>query len=241
MGLRFDNRAFPCGAKDFSQTAYIVQVDCDKNEFNHRVIVDKAVFSDLRYFIKELAAQQKKIKYAKENDWAARILRLKSENKHPVDQKLTPRLILEKLSSELKNRNAIITTDVGQHQLWTAQYFKFNQHHKLITSGGLGTMGFGLPAAVGAKFTDKNSIVLNITSDGSFQMNIHELATIKDYKLPIKVILLNNKCLGLVRQIQEFAFSKRFASTRLNKNIDFCSIAGSYGMDTLCVKSVLQV
>lgn len=241
LGLRFDNRAFPCGSKDFSRFAFIAQVDCDKNEFNHRVIVGKIVFSDLKYFLKELALELKRMKYISSQDWMNKIANLKKENVRLNEKTLTPRLIMEKLSAALKNKNTVVTTDVGQHQLWMAQYFKFNQRHRLVTSGGLGTMGFGLPAAIGAQFADKESIVLNITSDGSFQMNIQELATIRDYNLPVKIILLNNKCLGLVRQIQEFAFSQRYASTRLNSNVDFCKIVESYGIDAFCLKKVSEI
>lgn len=244
LGLRFDNRAFPGGNKELSPTAYIVHVDCDKNEFNHRIVADKTVFADAKLFLKELLAELKNAGYKPKHEWIKTLRSWIGELGLQAAQAksgLTPESILNRLSALLRNKKTIITTDVGQHQLWTAQYFKFNRPNSLVTSGGLGTMGFGLPAAIGAQLAEPKAAVFNITSDGSFQMNIQELATVKDYKLPLKIILLNNKCLGLVRQIQEFAFCRRYVSTRLNASVDFVKIALAYGIDAFSVKRPAQI
>lgn len=242
LGLRFDNRAFPGGNKDISPSAYIVHVDCDKAEFNHRVIADKTIFADARLFLKELLDELKKNEHNPKDEWIRDLHSGKNEIPGRKNESgLTPESILSGLSALLSNKKIIVTTDVGQHQLWTAQYFKFSKPNSLVTSGGLGTMGFGLPAAIGAQLAEPKARVLNITSDGSLQMNIQELATIKDYKLPVKIILLNNKCLGLVRQIQEFAFCRRYVSTKLNAAVDFVKIARAYGISAFSVKKPSQV
>jgi len=244
LGLRFDNRAFPEANHEFSKDSFIVHVDCDRHELNHRVKVGQAVFSDIGLFLDLLLRELKKRSKKSASLWQGQIRDWKrffdlEENRHKVS--LSPELILNKLSKAVGDRNVLVTTDVGQHQLWTAQHLKFQQPNTLITSGGLGTMGFGLPASIGAQIAKPNSLVLNITSDGSFQMNIQELATIKDYNLPVKIILLNNKCLGLVRQIQEFAFCKRYHSTKVNSKVNFLKIASSYGIDTLSVKTTQEI
>jgi len=243
LGLRFDNRAFPAAKKEFAGNAYIVHVDCDRAELNHRVAADKAVLSDVRLFLRDFNSALKGRRLRIDEDWLEQVREWKSEVHNAAlarSPELTPRFILGGLSSLLaaQNRCAVITTDVGQHQLWTAQYFRFDRDRILVTSGGLGTMGFGLPAAIGAKFGRPKAEAINITSDGSFQMNIQELATIKDNRLPVKIILLNNKCLGLVRQIQEFAFCARYESTRMNSGVDFVKIASGYGIKAFsCKKS----
>ena len=236
LGLRFDNRAFPEARDEFSKKAYLVHVDCDKHELNHRVLVDKAILCDCYLFLKGFLAGLRNYKVS--DAWLKRIHTLKTEygfaniKNKPL---MRPVSILNRLSELLKDKNAVITTDVGQHQLWTAQYFKFNRPNSLITSGGLGTMGFGLPAAIGVQMARPRSLVFNITSDGSLQMNIQELATVRDYKLPVKIILFNNQCLGLVRQIQEFAFCSRYVSTRINSKVNFVKIAQAYGLEAFCV------
>lgn len=241
LGLRFDNRAFPGANKEFSDSAYIVHVDCDRHELNHRVSVRQAVLSDVKIFLEKLSSQLKKLDYEPKHKWLEQINSWRLKARPPVEEKLTPEFILRRLSELAKTKKAIVTTDVGQHQLWTAQHFNFNRPNSLITSGGLGTMGFGLPAALGVQLTDPKALVFNITSDGSFQMNIQELATMKDYKLPVKIIILNNKCLGLVRQIQEFAFSKRYESTMVNADIDFVKISRAYGIEAFSVRKSQQV
>lgn len=238
LGLRFDNRAFPDAGRAFAKGVYIAHVDCDQHEFNHRVAVSRAILSDAKIFLKRLLSLLKNKDYAIAYQWMRQISIWRDNFGRPrtiIPVGLNPRFILDRFSALLKRKDAIITTDVGQHQLWTAQHFKFNRPNTFITSGGLGTMGFGLPASIGVQFACPEALVVNITSDGSFQMNIQELATLKDYNLPIKIIILNNKCLGLVRQIQEFAFCKRYHSTMVNSNVDFVKIASSYGIKAFSV------
>ncbi|RJP28965.1 MAG: biosynthetic-type acetolactate synthase large subunit [Candidatus Omnitrophota bacterium] len=230
LGLRFDNRAFPKASKEFSRNAFIAHVDCDSSELNHRVRVNMAIEADLKVFIKEFDLQLKERPFVAGYDWRNSVVRMKKELLNKRLRAKGPCFLIQELSALLKNRHAIITTDVGQHQLWTAQCFDITDKQKLLFSGGLGAMGFGLPAAIGAQIARRNFQVVNITSDGSFQMNIQELATIREYNLPVKIIVLNNKTLGLVRQIQEFAFSKRYVSTVMNFDADFVSIAKAYGI-----------
>ncbi len=244
VGLRFDNRAFPEANKEFADGAYLIHVDCDKHELNHRVAVNRAVLSDAKTFLRDFLSALKNKDYEVNYEWMRQACIWRNDfepQNQSISARLNPRFILSRLSMLLKNSDAVITTDVGQHQLWTAQYFKFAASHSLVTSGGLGTMGFGLPAAIGAKLARPSANVINITSDGSFQMSLHELATLKDNKLPVKIILLNNRCLGLVRQIQEFVFSQRYMSTRMNAQMDFVRISRAFGVDAISVTDELGV
>ncbi len=141
---------------------------------------------------------------------------------------IKPQFVIEKLR-ELSNDDAIITTDVGQHQMWTAQFFHFNQPRTLLSSGGLGTMGFGLPAALGAQAAFPERQVIDISGDGSFQMNSQEMATLVQYRLPVKIVILNNNFLGMVRQWQQLFFDKRYSQTCMELPIDFVKLAEAYG------------
>jgi len=145
------------------------------------------------------------------------------------EQLIKPQYVIEKVD-ELTGGEAIVTTEVGQNQMWAAQYYKYRKPRTLLTSGGLGTMGYGLPAAIGAQVAFPNRMVIGISGDGSFQMNSQELATIVQYRLPIKVVILNNGYLGMVRQWQEFFFGKRYASSSLEGvSPDFVKLAEAYG------------
>jgi acetolactate synthase-1/2/3 large subunit len=142
---------------------------------------------------------------------------------------IKPQYVIEKIY-ELTKGDAIITTEVGQNQMWAAQYYQFTKPRTLLTSGGLGTMGYGFPAAIGAQVAFPNKLVIDIAGDGSFQMNSQELATVSQYQLPVKVVILNNGYLGMVRQWQEFFFGKRYASSSLEGvSPDFVKLAEAYG------------
>jgi acetolactate synthase-1/2/3 large subunit len=143
--------------------------------------------------------------------------------------KLHPKNVIEKIYDMTKDKDAIIATEVGQHQMWTAQLYKFNKPRRLITSGGLGTMGFGFPASMGAQVGQKDRLVFNIAGDGSIQMNIQELATCVDYNLPVKIAIINNGYLGMVRQWQEKMFDKHYSHTKISSP-DFVKLAESYGI-----------
>jgi len=237
LGTRFDNRAFPDANKNFGARASLIQVDCDRAELGHRVKVDLAMHADVKVFLRQFAKSLARANFICPAEWRGHVEGLlDSERRAQVRGKghaVTPQELLSDISEALREKTYVVTTDVGQHQLWTAQNFRFNKHSSLLTSGGLGTMGFGLPAAIGAQFALPYASVIVITSDGSIQMNIQELATVKEYGLPIKIFVLNNRCLGLVRQIQEFAFEGRFACTRTNGDVDFVSIARAYGISAM--------
>jgi acetolactate synthase-1/2/3 large subunit len=157
------------------------------------------------------------------------------KEQHPMTYKNTkttikPQYVIEKLC-ELTDDDAIITTEVGQHQMWTAQFYNFSMPRTFITSGGLGTMGFGLPAALGAQAAFPKRQVIDISGDGSFQMNSQELATLVQYRLPVKIVILNNNFLGMVRQWQQLFFDKRYSQTCMELPIDFIKLAQAYGAE----------
>ncbi len=152
---------------------------------------------------------------------------------HPMSYKqsksvIKPQFVIEKLR-ELSDDDAIVTTEVGQHQMWTAQFFDFSQPRTFLTSGGLGTMGYGLPAALGAQAAFPERQVIDVSGDGSFQMNSQELATLVQNRLPVKIVILNNNFLGMVRQWQQLFFDKRYSQTCLESPIDFVKLAEAYG------------
>lgn len=141
---------------------------------------------------------------------------------------IKPQYVIERLYDMTKGQ-AIITTEVGQNQMWAAQYYHFDQPNSFITSGGLGCMGFGFPAAIGAQVASQDKLVVDIAGDGSIQMNIQEMATAMQYSLPVKIVILNNKYLGMVRQWQQLFYEKRYASTNIEETPDFVKLAESYG------------
>jgi acetolactate synthase-1/2/3 large subunit len=161
------------------------------------------------------------------------------------EKEIKPQYVIEQIR-ELTKDDAIITTEVGQHQMWTAQFFDFTQPRTFLSSGGLGTMGYGLPAALGAQVAFPDRQVIDISGDGSFQMNSQELATLVQYRLPVKIVILNNGFLGMVRQWQELFFDKRYSQTCMELPIDFCKLAEAYGAtgfttsDPKEVSSVIQ-
>jgi acetolactate synthase-1/2/3 large subunit len=147
---------------------------------------------------------------------------------HSEGELIKPQFVIQKLD-ELTGGDAIITTEVGQNQMWAAQFYKFNKPRQWATSGGLGTMGYGLPAAIGAKMAFPDKMVIDVAGDGSIQMNIQELATAKQYHCPVKVVILNNNYLGMVRQWQELFYNKRYAGTVMEVTPDFVKLAEAYG------------
>ncbi len=227
IGARFDDRV--TGKLDeFAPHAKIIHIDIDPASISKNIKVDIPVVGDARNILTELTPL---IQPAKRKEWLERINEWKK--KYPLTYNTSgalpkPQYILEQIC-ELTKEDAVIATDVGQHQMWTAQYFTFRRPRTLITSGGLGTMGFGFPAAIGAQLGCPDKIVIDIAGDGSFQMNIQELATVVHYKLPVKVVILNNGYLGMVRQWQELFYKKRYSQTTLEDNPDFVKVAEAYG------------
>jgi acetolactate synthase-1/2/3 large subunit len=233
IGVRFDDRV--TGKTDaFASQAKIVHIDIDPTSIRKNIPVTIPIVGDCKTSLRllnELIDQAGLDDMAaKHKNWFAQIEEWKSTN--PLAYKQTdsikPQFVVEKLY-ELTNGEAIITTEVGQNQMWAAQYYHFNQPNHFITSGGLGTMGFGLPAAIGAQMACPDKLVIDIAGDGSIQMNIQEMATAVQCCLPVKVAILNNAYLGMVRQWQELFYDKRYVCTDMNCAPDFVKLAEAFG------------
>ena len=226
VGTRFDDRVTG-DPKYFATRAKIIHIDIDPAEIGKIKKSEIPIVGDAK---KVLKAILEKLKYKKREKWIARITALKEEfplSYKNSDKVIKPQFVIEQLY-ELTKGKAIVTTDVGQHQMWAAQYYKSDTPRSFISSGGLGTMGFGFPAAIGAKIGCPEKTVINITGDGSFQMTIQEIATAVHYRIPIKVAIINNGYLGMVRQWQELFFDKRYSETDLGVSPDFVKIADGY-------------
>lgn len=236
LGARFDDRV--TGKIDtFAPNAKIIHVDVDPTSIKKNVRVDLPVVGVLPEVLPALVKGLKKKKavldetVAATQGWRDQVNAWKQQ--HPMTYKNTkttikPQYVIEKLC-ELADDDAIITTEVGQHQMWTAQFYDFTVPRTFITSGGLGTMGFGLPAALGAQAAFPKRQVIDISGDGSFQMNSQEIATLVQYRLPVKIVILNNNFLGMVRQWQQLFFDKRYSQTCMELPIDFIKLAQAYG------------
>ena len=238
IGVRFDDRV--TGKLDtFASQARIVHIDIDPAEIGKNKRVDIPIVGDVRLVLQDMMAKLKKKKSY--DPWVSRIRSWKE--KHPLSYKkdgvLRPQFIIESLSDILKGEG-IIVSEVGQNQMWTAQYYCFRRPRSWITSGGLGTMGYGFPAAMGAQLACPGEVVFDIAGDGSFQMNIQELSTVASNKIPVKVAILNNRFLGMVRQWQELFHDRRYSFTELPP-VDFVKVANAYGVDGIRVDSVDEV
>lgn len=233
IGARFDDRVTG-KVETFAPQAKIVQVDIDPAEIGKNVPVDIPIVGDIKKVLTDL------LPLVIPGDTGQWLIRTDAwKEKHPLsyernEEYIAPQEVVEALS-ELTKGEAIICTEVGQHQMWVAQYYQFSEARSLLTSGGLGTMGYGLPAAIGAQIGRPDRLVINVAGDGSLQMNIQELATIATYHLPVKIILLNNNYLGMVRQWQEHFFEKRYSGTPL-ENPDFIKLAEAYGIKGYLLK-----
>ena len=221
IGARFDDRV--TGKPDeFAKQAKKVHIDVDPSSINKTVLVDLPVVGDVK---EVLLALNRLVREPDTTEWLKTIaeMRRKFPLMYREKTKLLPQFIIQQISEATKG-DAIVATGVGQHQMWAAQFYQFNHPRSLITSGGLGTMGFGLPAAIGAQFGRPDAIVWDIDGDGSFQMTAQELATASHHKLPVKVAIMNNSFHGMVRQWQDLFYESRYASTRLNP-VDFVKLA----------------
>ena len=233
IGVRFDDRVTG-KVEAFAPNANIIHIDIDPTSISKNIPVTVPIVGDCRIVLKELNglldADRVKIDKKSRENWLKRIEKWKSTNPLRYEQKDTikPQYVIEKLY-ELTKGDAIITTEVGQNQMWAAQYYHFDSPNCFITSGGLGCMGFGLPAAIGAQVACPGKKVVDVAGDGSIQMNIQELATAVQYKLPVKVVILNNKYLGMVRQWQELFYERRYAYTDIEHSPDFVRLAEAYG------------
>ncbi len=230
VGARFSDRVTSSPDK-FLQKPEVIHIDIDPSEIDKNVITTTNLVGDAGKILQELT----KLVQPKQNqEWNQKILALKEkydlDQCLPTNEKLTPKAIIKKMSQTAK-RGTIVTTDVGQHQLWTAQNYRFDAPRQFITSGGLGTMGFGLGAAIGAQKAFPEKMVILVTGDGSFRMNLSELSTVSAYNLPIKIVLIDNGTLGMVRQWQTLFFDKRYSATTLDRGPHWDKLAQAYDLD----------
>ncbi|MFH0774537.1 MAG: biosynthetic-type acetolactate synthase large subunit [bacterium] len=227
IGARFDDRI--TGKMDeFAKGATIIHIDIDPSEISKNIKCHIPIVGDVGLILEEL---NKIVEPPEISDWLSMISDWKE--KYPLtyknDEELRPQYVIEKIY-ELTNGEAIITTEVGQNQMWAAQYYKFDKPRRFLSSGGLGTMGYGFPAAIGAQVANPEATVFDIAGDGSIQMNIQELATAVAEKLPVKIAILNNQYLGMVRQWQELFYEKRYSHTDISVAPDFVKLAEAYGI-----------
>ncbi len=227
VGVRFSDRA--TGNKTaFCQNRKVLHIDIDPAEIGKNIPADISLVGDLRYILKQLS---QKVEQMNHQHWHAEIEAIKGHVDISCEHRegaLDPQMILEKLK-EFMPEDGVVATDVGQHQMWTAQYYKFSRPRTFVTSGGLGTMGFGLGAAIGACMGLGKKRTALITGDGSFHMNLNELATAVTNELPIVILLFNNNALGMVKQWQELFFGERYSNTILNRKTDYVKLAESFG------------
>lgn len=225
VGGRFSDRVIG-NAKKFANNAKIVQIDVDEAEINKNIVVDASIVGDAKEVLKRLNAS---IKQKNNKEWLTEIdeLNKKYPSSYPTDV-LTGPTAISKIY-ELTKGDAIITTDVGQHQMWAAQMYKYKEPRQLLTSGGLGTMGYGLGASIGAKVARPDKVVVNIAGDGCFRMNMNELATASRYNIPIIQVIINNHVLGMVRQWQTLFYGERYSNTVLDDSVDFVKVSEGLG------------
>ena len=237
MGARFSDRVVG-NPKKFAENAKVLHIDIDAAEINKNIRTDVSLVGDLKAVLTELNS---KIKEQKHEAWMAHVKELK--DKYPLSYDTTALscpYIMEEIDRVTKGE-AVITTDVGQHQMWAAQYYKYTMPRTLLTSGGLGTMGYGLGACIGAKMGRPDKICINIAGDGCFRMNMNELATASRYNIPIIQVVINNHVLGMVRQWQTLFYGKRYSQTVLNDGVDFCKVAEGLGCETILVTKIEEV
>ena len=225
LGARFSDRVI--SNQNHIKNAKVIHIDVDPAEINKNVKADAFVVGDLKIVLQRLIPL---LKEKKNEEWLEKMRELKALNVEETSEtgELTPEFLFRKLS-ELDDGSFVLTTEVGQHQMWASQFFKFKTPRTFISSGGLGTMGYGLGASIGAQMALKDKQVINIAGDGSFGMNCNELATAAKNNLPIIVIIVNNNSLGMVRQWQNFFYEGRYSSTTLNRTTDFVKVAEAFG------------
>ncbi len=225
VGCRFSDRV-ALNPATFARQAKIVQIDIDRAEIDKNVLTDHHIIGSAR---KVLAMLNEKLPRYDHSEWKAHILPLRAPSVAEASDHLTPQQVLETIRVQMPE-DAIVATDVGQHQMWAIKYLHFQYPGQMLTSGGFGTMGFGLGAAIGAQTAHPDKRVFHITGDGCFRMNCHELATVEHYHLPIITVVFNNGTLGMVRQWQRLIYGGRFSETTLDRGPDFVKLAGAYGI-----------
>ena len=235
-GMRFDDRVTGNPLK-FLPNANIIHIDIDPAEIGKNKLIDVPIVGDLKNVLAELNRKIPKLSHTK---WLDEVAKLKKKYsltfRKTEDDVLIPQEILFEIN-KLTKGEVIVATDVGQHQMWSAQFIKFNNPYSILTSGGAGTMGFGLPAAIGAHVANPDKKVLAIVGDGGFQMTFQELMMVKEYNLPVKIFIINNSYLGMVRQWQELFNDRRYSSVDLSYNPDFIKIGEAYGIKSIQLKT----
>ena len=235
-GMRFDDRVTGNPLK-FLPNANIIHIDIDPAEIGKNKLIDVPIVGDVKNVLAELNRKIPKLSHTK---WLDEVAKLKKKYsltfRKTEEDVLIPQEILFEIN-KLTKGEVIVATDVGQHQMWTAQFIKFNNPYTILTSGGAGTMGFGLPAAIGAQVANPDKKVLAIVGDGGFQMTFQELMLIKEYNLPVKIFIINNSYLGMVRQWQELFNDRRYSSVDLSYNPDFIKIGEAYGIKSIQLKT----
>lgn len=237
VGARFSDRVTG-DTNRFAKDAKIIHIDVDAAEINKNVVVDLGIVGDAKNVLKEL---NEKLTRQNHPQWLKEIRDLKE--RYPLsydDEGLTGPYVIEQIDY-LTNSEAIICTDVGQHQMWAAQYFNYRSPRQFISSGGAGTMGFGLGAAMGAKLANPHQTVFNIAGDGCFRMNLNELATLSRYNIPVIQVVMNNQVLGMVRQWQTLFYGQRYSNTILEDKVDFCKVAEGLGCKAIKVTTKEEV
>lgn len=236
MGFRFDDR-ITGKIEKFCPNAKIIHIDIDPSEIGKNKKVDFPVVGDLKKVLKLLNGRE--IRGEKHREWNKKLLSLKERYSLVIPKKkgeLTSQQVLREIDRVVSGQG-VITTDVGQHQMWSALHLTFKNPNSIISSGGGGTMGFGLPSAIGAQVACPNKKVISIVGDGGFQMNIQELILLKEYRLPVKIFIMNNSYLGMVRQWQELFHNGRYSQVDLMSNPDFIKVAEAYGVKSFIIKN----
>jgi len=237
LGARFSDRVTGNTAK-FAQNAKIIHIDIDAAEIHKNVKADVELVGDLKQVLTELNGRMTQMEHS---EWVSYVQGIKE--KYPLkyeEDRLSCPYFMEELD-RITYGDAVITTDVGQHQMWAAQYYKYNQPRTLLSSGGLGTMGYGLGACIGAKMGRPEKICVNIAGDGCFRMNMNELATASRYGIPVIEVVINNRVLGMVRQWQTLFYDQRYSQTILEDNVDFCKVAEGLGCEAIRVTTKEEV
>ena len=236
VGTRFSDRVLG-NPKTFAKNAKILQIDVDPVEINKNICVSASIIGDVKAV---LTVINRRLEAQEHKEWLDTVKEYKEKYPLTYDKgRLTCPEIMEAIYDITKGE-AVITTEVGQHQMWAAQFYKYDKPRKLLTSGGLGTMGYGLGASLGAKVGNPDKIVVNIAGDGCFRMNLNELATASRYNIPVIEVIINNSVLGMVRQWQDLFYEERYSYTTLQDKVDFVKVAEGLGVQAKKITDIEQ-